>query len=265
MPIVNVASPINWGNSLNRGLVSRWQNLPGGQWGRGTLFRDLCRRNDGTLTNGPEWSGPLGRPGGYGALSTTAVQGGGGAAFSVPNIDTENPSTLSFWMQSLYLPNGFNIVIDEATRAMSFWIDSTGAVSFSARIPATTGVIAPVGKWTLVTITDSRNFDGDSRKILIDGQVNGSGASSAGAVFSQTFGDNPSGGGDGGGSMIAFDDVRFYNRALSVDEVHALYETSRQQYDPTLNWIRPRKYFFVDAGGGGTPAFNYLTLLGVGS
>lgn len=46
---VNPASPINWRDGLNAGLVFSWVGLPA--WAGGTVARDLTRRHDGTLTS----------------------------------------------------------------------------------------------------------------------------------------------------------------------------------------------------------------------
>ena len=47
---VDWRQPINWADPLNDGLVSWWIAVPNYTAGTAT-WRDLCQRNDGTLTN----------------------------------------------------------------------------------------------------------------------------------------------------------------------------------------------------------------------
>lgn len=62
---IDASAPVNWASPLNRGLVSWWTALP--QQSRGVIMRDLCRRNDATLVNGTDPTGPRGRRGGFGS------------------------------------------------------------------------------------------------------------------------------------------------------------------------------------------------------
>jgi hypothetical protein len=65
--VLNYGNPVNPLAPLNRGLVGWWLNLP--SRGKGNTVFDLCGKYHGTLTNGPTWSGALGRPGGFGAVT----------------------------------------------------------------------------------------------------------------------------------------------------------------------------------------------------
>lgn len=66
---IDPAQPLDLSHDYCKGLVAKWGTLTGGQWGRGTLLRDLVSRghnNAGTLTNGPTW---VSGPGGFMGLS----------------------------------------------------------------------------------------------------------------------------------------------------------------------------------------------------
>ncbi len=68
---VDWGCPINWGSGLNRNLALWYLAAPNAMgWGSNKV-RDLCRKNDGTLTNmtpGTSWIGPLSARGSFGAL-----------------------------------------------------------------------------------------------------------------------------------------------------------------------------------------------------
>lgn len=66
--------PVNWLAPLNRGLVGWWLCVPGAMGG--SKWLDLCKRNDGTLTNmipQTNWKSALERVGGLGSLQTNST------------------------------------------------------------------------------------------------------------------------------------------------------------------------------------------------
>src|SRR5688572_2591053 len=92
---VNRASP------LNRGLVSWYMVLPNRIGGGGNTLRDLCRRNHGTLTNGPTWSGSR-APGAFGSISLDGsndyINLGTGNRFFGSSLT--NPFTIVCWIRT---------------------------------------------------------------------------------------------------------------------------------------------------------------------
>lgn len=67
---VDVRSPVKMAHPLNHKRRCWLVNIPGVGGGGGDTFRDLMRKNDGSLINmGPSnWKGPSGRRGGFGSL-----------------------------------------------------------------------------------------------------------------------------------------------------------------------------------------------------
>lgn len=64
-------NPINWNNPLNNGLILRLIYSP--LMRHSNSWYDLCKKNNGILTNGPKWRGALGRIGGLGSLEFDGV------------------------------------------------------------------------------------------------------------------------------------------------------------------------------------------------
>jgi len=83
--LVNRAAP------LNRGMVIWWLHLPNRLTGGGNTLRDIWGLNHGTLTNGPTWSGPIGRPAygslGFSSASSQSVKVPNSAAITAGDID----------------------------------------------------------------------------------------------------------------------------------------------------------------------------------
>jgi len=46
---INYTQPVNWNSPINRGLTAWWKVLP--RWNGGLIWRDLCNKNHGILTN----------------------------------------------------------------------------------------------------------------------------------------------------------------------------------------------------------------------
>lgn len=249
---VCIGDAINWDSSLNRGLVSWWIALPDQQ--RGNVFRDLTLRNNGVLTNGPTWQGPLGRPGGYGSLNFVAA--------SSQYADIGNPN-------SLVISTG-NATLSALVKASVSAGDGTGILSFGNAVvtrllcieqttmglprlelydgtnnPFTTGtsVISDLG-WCLVTgVRDSGTLriyvNGAEEGNAVDTAVNVSGGASQIWTIGRRM--------DARYFSGNIDHVQVWNRALSPAEVRAVYLESRAGNPLTLNRVRP--YTVFDMGG----------------
>lgn len=266
LPIVNVASPINWSSSINQGLVSWWLNLPGGQWGGGTRWRDPCRRNDGTLTNGPTWSGAKGRPGGYGAIEFDNTND----EIVITNLvgaGTTNQATFCGWVMPRSVGAFDGILVGAGNQGLSLsnaagspvtcnWNDTSGEYTRDTGLTLTlntwswvagvvNGALMTVYRWSggvwgshsWAITNSSKNLD-QTYKIGRD------------RTFAGRWWD---------GWM---DDLRLYNVARSDGQIVAMLQDSLAGYPSTINWIAPRRY--APAQAAAVTRLSRLSLLGVG-
>lgn len=244
--IINPGSAVNFSSPLNRGLESWWLHLPNRLGGGGNTFRDLMRRNHGTLTNGPTWGGARGAPGNYGSLvfdgSDDYIALPAAAPFNLP----------AFTIAALYRPTAvgslqYLFAKDvSGQRSYSFGFGNTsGRLIFADHAGPNTiesgNTVVTAGDWQLSAVTRPRI--GGTASIYHNGKLDWTGTSSG--TFNQT--NTPR---IGGREFVGFTQpfggniasVWFYNRALSAAEVMALYQDSRAGYPTTLNWQRPRGY-----------------------
>lgn len=251
---VDVNAPINWQAGLNRGLVSRWVNLPFGQWGGGVLWRDLCRANDGTRTNmgagfSPTtgWSGPRGRPGGFGTLAFDGVDD----FVSVPHIATWNLTgdfTIRCWVR--YTVENVNwwqnamVAHDSGGGTVPKWIFSHDPTHPGTIFHINGGVTATLygnswtptlGTWYYLGVSrigsgwtfyrQGRN-DGTASNAIVIPTV----------ITPLTFG---TGEGTTGRLSGYLDDIKIWTRGLSDTEMLADYNDSIAGSPRTLTWVQP--------------------------
>lgn len=246
MKIVNPSCPINSKHPLNEGLVGWWMRIPNSGWSGGLTFRDLVRNknpNDGTLVNGPTWSGSKGRPGGYGALNFDGVA----SQVSISGVTELTANwTVAFWAR-----------ITDALTDRSLWArwTSTGSnrqlfvytlanngllqvdVPFIAGI-MTSGTVVCDNKWRHIAITRSGNVWIMYLNANQDVSTTSATTQETGATL--VLGYNPA---QSDRPMLgAMDDITAYTRALSSAEIRALYDQSRRGHPDTLNWISPKTY-----------------------
>lgn len=258
------ASPVNWAHPLNRGLVSWWLNLPGRRDAAYT-WRDLCKRNHGTLTNGPTWQGARGRPGGWGSLD---FDGADDAASAAVNLSAFNKVTLAFWLYwDAFADNddlAFELSAAAGGNAGAFIVDpnesSTSQFVFGptdASMNRTLGRFArPTGAaWHHYVLLMDMSTAPGTVSAWVDGVpqsiawlVQNTGVSTfandtlyiMSRATTNLF---------GAGKL---DDVRLYGgRLLGSDGAATLYTESRHGYPGLLNRVR-RVTWFVPAGGGAT-------------
>lgn len=240
---------VNWGHSLNRGLVSWWLALPDQQ--RGVMFRDLCKRNHGTLTGGPTWQGARGRPGGWGSVGCT-----GGAYILSPEmfiLTSAEDFTLRVVHRPTSYPSGFTALFDNVgTRRWNIFLNSSGDVSFVENVlgATATSLGMTTGLWWDVVWS---RLSG-TLTTYVNGVSKGAGASTThtdGINAAIGFGNNLSGG--GGHYDGCYAEMEFWRRGLSGPEVFELYTESRRGYPGLLNWHRPLRY--APEQGGAVTAF----------
>lgn len=249
--IIDTSDPVNWSHPLNRGLVSWWLALPDQQ--RGVIFRDLCNRNNGTLTNGPTWQGARGRPGGWGSLrfdgSNDYIDCG------TSGLNNLSHMTAMFWMRAPQTNTAYGRLFEKgATTEWCFNVNQSGAndgkVSFFAN---RSGFVI----CDSAAINDGVTFhhiagtiDGANITLFVDGvQVSQKAytgaASTTGTLYIGRFG------GTGYHAIFEGDDFRLYNRALSAREIARYYNLSRQGYPGLLNRLPTRRYAPEQAVAGG--------------
>jgi hypothetical protein len=257
---VCIADAVNWDSDLNKdGLVSWWLALPDQQ--RGNVFRDICMRNHGTLTSGPTWQGPVGRPGEFGSLNFAS-------ASSQYVVDSANPTkwptgaasrTISFWKFERTRVDGVNSAIAEFTSAGSTFTMQCaliGGTVYLATDSVTNNIvvdtIAPqVGVWEHMAYV----YDGSQAAVYINGTVvQQRPLNNTGTITAFQMG-RRSGAATGYFDGLV-DDVRVHDRVLSTAEITAIYQDSRRGYQNTLNWIRSPVVF--DMVGGAPPASSIL-------
>jgi hypothetical protein len=246
---IDPAQPVNYNSPLNRGLVSWWLAGPNACGVGSGIWRDLAKRNNGTLTNGPLWSGQS-HPGGWGSIDTAANQyvnfGSGMGNMAAGDF------TWVAWMYVRSFTSGFMAIVEKGEigsgggREFSIFVDTSGNVSFLQLGGTSTGTPA-VGfvedQWQHFVITRVGSSVVTYRNGIQTGtDTNGGTTANASSVLA--IGDNITTGGSDFDGL--YNDLRFYTRALSASEVAALYQESLAGYPTTLNWLRPRIYF--DAG-----------------
>ncbi len=246
---IDIADAVNRESSLNRGLVSWWMALPDQQ--RGNVFRDLCMRNHGTLTNGPTWQGAMGRPGGMGSL----LFDGSTSRVAAPQILIPDGGALSiiWWIRPTTFTSQRTIqsVYDSypGNVQYTFRFESSGTPKLFVRttgdntVSATSAVSADTWSCVGVEINDLTK----TITHYLNGAANGSGSytgtlavPSAGlnignnGLASEGFGGNL----DGGMTFL---------RDIGAPGFAFYYQESRLNYHQTLNRVRP--YTVFDMGG----------------
>jgi hypothetical protein len=258
MHIPGLPSSLHYGNlvnracPLNRGLVSWWLSLPLG--GKGAAWFDIASKNHGTLTNGPTWSGALGRQGGCGALSLD----GSDDNVAVSALVLTEDFTVCQWLYPLTI-GGFQTAFTRGGTSWSMFMHGAaggdiywrlvGAESFVTLSPDIT-----TNEWQFVTWTRT-----GSDNVIYRNAVPAGSFSSAASIGSG--GMNFGVAGNGGAAWHGLqDDMRFFNGGKSAAEIAAIYNDSRQGYPQTLNRIRPVRLGTAAVGGTAARARFYALL-----
>lgn len=247
---IYIADALELDHPLNRGLVSRWKALPGQQ--RGVKFRDLRKRNDGTLTNGPTWVAG-GRRGGYGELNfVTASSQYVDCGVSLAN-QLISRLAISCWINLASVPLGtFNGIVttslyDVNTGWELITVNNSTACYFVFQQTIITYPALNTREWYhLVAIYDGSNLLGYLNGNLV--------ASTARSTDTTAPGNNlliGKGYGSGRGYFDGkIDDVCIYNRGISAREVSQLYQEQLRGSPETLKWYKRKAYSFADVAGG---------------
>lgn len=246
---------------LNRGLVLWLLAAEGGGYG-GNKWLDLCSgKNHGTLTNGPAWQGPLGRPGGWGSLRFDGTDDYVTVAASEPLRHT-GAVTFSCWAVARTatadrMPLG-RFLTGTGQRVWQLVTSAASATTMQAMVnpnggPTNTIVSSAAGAvvsgewahWAAVYVPSA------SLTLYKNGvQVGVNTASIPAALYDTdvalTVGARPGGTVPWPGSV---DDVQVRSRDLSAAEVRDLHLASRNHYPDQLRRLPlPRR--FAPASGG---------------
>lgn len=235
------ACPVEWSHPLNRGLVGEWAVPPLSGWRGANTLRDLVRGgkfpHDGTLTNGPTWAGPRGRPGGYGSLALDGTNDYVAATF--PRVPL--PVTFAGWVNRTAAQS--QVVLSHSSGGNDgYRLDLSGGnvLLFTLGAVANYGsaLIVPTG-WAFV----AASVTGDAGSVTLAVGTAGKLATETAAIGTSIG--TPSNlylgqRGDGvdffAGSM---DGLTVYGRALSVSELRAFYDQSRRGNPDRWRWRKP--------------------------
>jgi hypothetical protein len=163
---------------------------------------------------------------------------------------------MRFVMTPVTWPGGFTAWIDDPGRVNSVFVDTSGNVSFNGNwlksvsiANAGTNPLTAGTRWDIVV--RGYNPGGGSGSAYEDGWLNGvfTGAGSPGgnaapdfSSVTQSFGNNPSGGGSNADCL--WESVQQWNRILTDEEVWRLYDPPTR-YE--LYWTPSNRTFFLPA------------------
>ena len=165
---------LNYGNlvnpraPLNRGLVSWWLALP--QRSGGPKLFDIAGRNHGTLTNGPTWSGPFGRLGGFGTVKFDGTD-----EYLTAGIPSATLKTICLWYYAPASIAGNPIVLVQGQDAFSsavwdwgIYHSSSTTLVFHTNGNSNVSGTVTAGSWNHLAFT--RNDISDTGDVYINGR-----------------------------------------------------------------------------------------------
>mgnify|MGYP001604817223 CR=1 FL=1 len=263
---IDLANPINWLHPQAKAMLGFWKYVPG--LAGGLYLHDLTNPGSngrhGQLTNGPTWSGALGRSGGYGCLSYA------GASDYVP-IPSSLFGGLSGSIASVLMwirPSSvgayetlFDAGTSSTTRQLSAFLGGAAnrlfvAVAGSAGNEAVLSDSWVVNEWQHLGIKS----DGTTVTVYRNGENIGTIASAVGAGFTagewQIHGNPTTGGANYNGQS---DEIIVSSHALPDSEFAAFYELSRRSFPGLINRLRMP----LSAAAAGARQ-STLSLMGVG-
>ena len=265
---INMASPVNWGHPLTRGLVGWWLVMPGTT--SGSRLTDITNPgpsgNHATLTSmdNSDWVGSN-RSGGWGALRFDDTD----QAATIGNVnlvDGEVQATFSFWFTDDARVSTDTPLANFGSSQSQLLIRKDDTTKFNVFVAASTadtgdnkGTTPSLGyaadEWhSLVVEFDGSgsdnaarlkiSYDGVQQSLALEGTIPAILTSPSTSAWN--IGRWPAI--DGWDGLI--DDVSIWNRALTSNEVMGLYQLSRQGYPGLLNRIGRRAVIAAPAGAG---------------
>jgi hypothetical protein len=254
---IDTRQPIDWQHPLNRGLLSCW--LPFGPWRGGGTLRDLARRNDGTLTNGPTWTAG---PNGFGAVQFDGVNDYVDCG-TIPGLNGATQAYFSAWIYRATTGTtaglggcGGSAAGGDNRFSLIWFTDSR--IYFSAAQSGFNGFafasVTGTGWRHVALVYDGSQASNATRAVLyVDGvsqsvTYNGGVGTALGNVSPFWVGADASNRFTGG----SVSDIRLGLVAPSSDAVRSLYDQSQRGYPDLFRRIPSRTWFGVSAGGGGS-------------
>ena len=235
---------LNRKHPLNRGLVSEWVVLPGLAGGK-YLF-DICGSNRGTLTNGPTWASPGGRPGGFGSL----LFDGSNDEVRIATSASLQPAstTVAMWVRVL-ATNSVAFVVDDNGRGPQFYIPSGGQVrwlcayTLSGSNIVTGSITINDGGWHRLMGTYQ---SGSGGALYVDGRPDGTFAVGTGdipwAADDWVIGSN-----DGSLFFNGYaDGLTAWNRAFTPAQAMQEFCESRAGNPNRYNWLYPERMSYLE-------------------
>src|ERR1022692_2504088 len=226
---IDPTNPVDWSHPLNIGRVGWWlcTNTPG--WRGSNTLHDLVRGgrhnpNDGAFSaTAPVWGGSHGHPGGIGSL--TFYNG----TITTPTLSAATSSgnfTIAAWLYNLP-----SIVVNNSANTIYWKSGVGGAIRFYNGTAYDASSPVPTNVWTRVVTsrignTLSHYYNGN----LINSQTM-SGVSLSFYLLS-------------GSSTSFMDDLSFWQRGLSAQDIALDYSISRQGYPGVLKRISAIEYSF---------------------
>lgn len=266
--IIDPSSPINWDDELNRGLISRWLALPDQQ--RGVFWRDLCKRNHGTLTSmtPAAWGGARGRPGGWGSLSFDGtddyVDAGSPSSLNL----SSSPVTYSAWVKTNAVNSVHHYIAGDYN---SNGVMNSGAILLRSTnvfnlvwgdVSIVSGTTTPnTGQWYHVVGVREGSSGNWTGRIYVNGVQEASASTATNPHAQQSFSIGRPGAYNGFYWNGLIDDACIYNRALSASDVRELYEDQMQFSPRTIRRLRTARWFMAESIVG---ELRHRTLMGVG-
>ena len=200
--------------------------------GTGTTWYDISgNNNNGTLTNGPTFSG-------IGKQAAIVLDGVDDfiSGSTLPNLlKGSSTFTISIWVYPTNLNNlgggasGYRTLIDTPNRHLSLWLGTQGQGQYYGLGGASNAYSVNFNwennKWQMITIIAN-----PSNGEIIKNNYTTSETISNGGIFTQqvTFGNNPSSGGSN--LQGSYGVIQMYNRVLSSTEVSQNFNALRGRY-----------------------------------
>lgn len=265
--LLDMVSPVNWLNPLNRGLLARYLCVPGVTGSSRFMNIAQAGNNTGihtTLLNAPTWQGQTGRPGGFGSLRFILASSQwclATATDSVPAYLSTSPLTLSCW----FYPENFTatqgLITCTSTTSAAFYILEFGRtdnkftyLNSSAAVHLTSTQSFTASQWIHVALVRTGVPGAWNLKLLINGVQDATASTATNGDGSATLSRVAIGAWNNVGSPFALlsgmlDDCCIWNRGLSDGEVLALYNDSKTGGRQSLNWLQPTLAVNTVAGG----------------
>lgn len=272
--LVDPSFPVNWAAPLNQGRKMWHICLPG--MPRGKVWRDLCRKHPGTLTNmdpPTDVIGPRGRPGGFGAVdldgSNDIVSMYGFGATPAELIPGTQDFSIAAWVKTTDNTGAiWGCREAGAFNEDGYSMDSGNTGQFTASLQDGSGnhrnghfgVSIADGNWHHLLVCFDRDNEilgyCDGKERTFTSTVSTGAISTIGSVDMNLT--RTQYGGHGGGNWLVgqIDDLSLWmNRIFSPAEAYALYQASKTGYRRELNWLTTPLWAEEQAAGGTTYTF----------